>query len=298
MKPTALLLSLAFCLPAFAQEALKPGEVQLKMPGGGSYIGTVKDGVPDGKGYFRDPDGMQYEGEVSMGVREGVAEGLFPNGDRYKGQWRDGKPDGWGTMTFMLGGAYEGNWRAGVPDGRGTMTFAGNGRRADVTFANGMRVGAAPRVQPQPGEKTSFAILSGANRTGSLMKDKEVTSSVPLNVGYEGLTPAQKQFVRDAYPALDDGDEPPYPLKGPQELFLGLLKLTSRYQLNGDVTIYVLVGADGKALSAATSGIDDPEAKHMAGIGAALLKYKPARCGGQPCQMMVPFKVNLATIVR
>ena len=298
MKPTALLLSLAFCLPAFAQEALKPGEVQLKMPGGGSYIGTVKDGVPDGKGYFRDPDGTQYEGVVRMGRREGMGEALFPNGDRYKGQWKDGRPDGQGAMSFMLGGAFEGSWLAGAPHGRGIMTFAGSGRRAEVAFVNGMRVGAAPRVQPEPGEKTSFAILSGTSQTGSHIKDKELVSPVPLNVGYEGLTPAQKQVVRDAYPALDDGDEPPYPVKGPQALFAALLKLASRFQLNSDVTINVLVGADGKVQSIATSGIADPEARRMAGVGAGLLKYKPARCGGQPCRMMVPLKVRLETIAR
>jgi len=298
VKFSTLLFSLTLSFAAFAQDALKPGEVQLRMPGGGSYIGTVKDGVPDGRGYFKDPDGMQYEGEVRMGKREGVAEGLFPNGDRYKGHWKDGKPEGQGAMTYMLGGAFEGNWRAGVPDGRGIMTFAGSGRRAEVTFVDGMRLGAAPRAQRQPGEKTSFAVLSGANRTGSLMKDKELTSPVPLNVGYDALTPAQKQAVRDAYPTLDDGDEPPYPLKGPHELFAGLLKLTSRYRLNGDVAIYVTVGADGKVLSVATRGIDDPDARRVAGIGAGLLKYKPARCGGQPCQMMVPFKVRLTTVVR
>ena len=295
MKLTALLLALTLSLGALAQDTLKPGEVQLRMPGGGTYIGSVSAGVPDGKGYFRDADGMQYEGEVRMGKREGTAEGMFPNGDRYKGEWKDGKPDGAGTMTYMLGGAFEGRWRAGFPDGRGTMTFAGSGRRAEVEYVGGKRLVAMPRAERQPGEKTSYAILSEDNMMDSLRKAKLVTSAVPLHLGYDGLSPAQKQIVRASYPALDEGDEPPYPLNGIQDLYSKLQKLAGHFQLVGDIDIYVLVGADAKVQWAATSGIDDPEAKRLVALAAAQIPYRPARCGGKPCQMMTQFRSIFGT---
>lgn len=48
------------------------GEATLTLPDGTVYIGTVKRGVPDGRGYFRDPDGVQYEGWGHDGRREGL----------------------------------------------------------------------------------------------------------------------------------------------------------------------------------------------------------------------------------
>jgi hypothetical protein len=273
------------------------GEATLKLPDGGLYIGTVKNGVPDGKGYFRDADGTQYEGDVHEGRREGYAEALFPRGNRYKGQWKNGCPDGIGTMTYMLGGAYEGQWRAGERDGKGMMTFAGSGRRAEVTFVDGERVVAAPPPQAS-NEKTGFTGLSDDLPTGSHLHRKQMHSSVPLNKGYDDLTPAQKQLVRDAYPALDDGDDPPYPVKGDGEFLAFLGKLASEYNVvEPNLAIFVLVGADGKVKSVATYGFDDPETRRLAGTAAGMLKYKPARCGGQPCDMMVPFRVKLSLVL-
>lgn len=274
------------------------GEATLKLPDGGLYIGTVKHGVPDGKGYFKDADGTQYEGDVHEGRREGFAEALFPKGNRYKGQWKNGCPDGIGTMTYMLGGAYEGHWRAGERDGKGTMTFAGSGRRAEVEFQDGQRIGAVlPPMPEASAEKTEFVKLADQPPTGSHLRGKALRSSLPLNRGYDELTPAQRQMVKDEYPALDDGDEPPYPLKGPGELLDFLRELTGRYYIKEpNLVIYVLVGADGKAESVSTFGIDDTEARRLAGTAAGMLKYKPARCGGQPCKMMVPFRANLQVI--
>jgi hypothetical protein len=282
------------CSTVFAQ-GLRPGEVQLKLPDGATYIGTVTNGVPDGKGYFKDVDGTQYEGEVQMGHRTGAAEGLFRNGDRYKGQWKDGKPDGFGTMTFMLGGSFEGRWNRGIPDGRGIMVFAGSGRRAEVGFMDGERIDVAPPPPPdQDASRQKYALRDANAPVGSHMAHKISSSAIPLNAGWEALTPAQQRMIRDRYPALDEADEPPYPVKGPQEFYARLAELTGKYEINEDLRIYVLVGADGKVVSVTSIGIEDPEARRLAGLLAGLVKYKPARCAGQPCQMMVPFNVKLS----
>lgn len=298
MKPAALLLALGLALgssTASLAQTLAPGEVQLKLPGGGLYIGTVTNGVPDGKGYFKDPDGTQYEGEVHMGHRTGLAEAMFRNGDRYKGQWKDGKPDGVGTMTYMVGGAFEGRWSGGVPDGRGIMTFAGSGRRAEVGFLNGERIDAAPPPPPDKDEEKQKYALRDANApVGSHMAHKVSTSPIPMNRGWEALTPSQQQYVRRRYPALDAADEPPYPVNGPQAFYAKLADLAGKYDINEDLIIYVLVGADGKVASVTSIGLNDPEARRLAGVLAGLVKYKPARCGGQPCQMMAPFYMQLS----
>lgn len=303
MQYASLLLALGLALGgasnALAQAApapaMAPGEVQLKMPDGGIYIGTVTNGVPDGKGYFKDADGMQYEGEVRMGRRTGVAEGLFPNGDRYQGQWKDGKPDGIGTMNFMLGGAFEGRWSQGVPDGRGIMTFAGSGRRAEVGFMGGERIDVAPPPRAdKDAARPEYALRDANARVGTHMARTISSSPLPPNAGWEALTPAQQRMVRDRYPALGEADEPPYPVKGPQAFYAKLAELAGKYEINSDLSIYVLVGADGKVVSVTSRGIEDPEARRLAGVLAGLVKYKPARCGGQPCQMMVPFHMKLS----
>jgi hypothetical protein len=298
VRPAAFLFALGLavgCSTARAEE-LKPaaGEVKLTLPGGGLYIGTVTNGVPNGRGYFKDADGMQYEGEVHMGQRTGLAEAMFPNGDRYKGEWKDGEPDGSGTMTYMLGGAYEGRWREGVRDGSGIMTFAGSGRRAQVSFMDGKRSDITPPAAEPALLTAKYALRDAHAPVGSHIAHKITTSALPMNVGWEKLTPAQQHTVRERYPALDESDEPPYPVNGPQTFYARMAELAGKYQINEDVRIFVLVGADGEVASVTAIGLEDPEARRLAGVLAGMLKYKPARCGGQPCQMMVPFNLSLS----
>jgi hypothetical protein len=300
MRFSALLLALALGLgasiTALAQTqtpALAPGEVQLRLPDGGTYIGTVSNGVPDGKGYFKDADGSQYEGEVRMGQRTGVADGMFPKGDRYQGEWKNGKPDGIGRMTYMLGGAYEGEWKNGRRHGKGVMRFAGSGRRAEVRFEDGRRVDVASELPAVEAANAKFSLSSANAPVGSHIPNKIAHGAVPLDLGFDELTPDQQRYVRSYYPALDLGDDPPYPVKGGKELYAGLATLAGRLRLQEDILLYVAVDASGKVTSVTTLGKLDPEIKRAIGTAAGLLKYQPGRCGGQPCQGVVPFNLKL-----
>lgn len=297
MKPAVILFALGLALGTATAHAQAPSpapaEVQLKLPGGGTYIGTVTNGIPDGKGYFKDADGMQYEGEVRMGERTGIAEGLFPKGDRYKGEWKDGKPDGKGTMTYMLGGAYEGEWQNGRRHGTGTMTFAGSGRRAEVRFENGRRVDVAPERPSAATVSASYALSSANTPVGSHIPNKVAYGPLPLDKGFAELTPDQQRFVRSYYPALDVGDDPPYPAKGGQELYTALATLAGRLRMHDDVLVYVAVDANAKVTSVTTIGTPDAEIRRAIGTAAGMLKYTPARCAGQPCPGVVPFNLKL-----
>jgi hypothetical protein len=285
----ALGFGLGFSTLVLAQEA-----VTLKMPNGGTYVGTVTNGVPDGTGYFKDPDGMQYEGEVHMGRREGVAEGLFRNRDNYKGEWKDGKPDGIGTMIYALGGSYEGEWRNGQRHGKGVMTFSGSGRRAEVRFDHGRRIDVAVEAPSAAAVSANYSVNSDGPALGSNLPGKIGFANVPMDVGFDGLTPDQQRVVRARYPALDVGDDPPYPLKGSRELFAVLSKL-GRYFISGDdLLVDVAVGADGKVLGVTTIADLPSDVKRTIGSAAALIKYKPAQCGGQPCQGVMRYHLKLA----
>jgi hypothetical protein len=293
--PVLLALGLAMCgsTPVLAQ-ALAPGEVQLKLPNGGIYMGTVTDGVPDGKGYFKDVDGMQYEGEVHMGKRTGLADGVFSDGNRYQGEWKDGQPDGIGKMTYMLGGAYEGEWKNGRRHGKGTITFAGSGRRAEVRFENGRRVDVPLDLPTKATASATYSLSSSNAPTGSHIPNKVAQAPLPMDRGFDKLTPDQQRFVRSYYPTLDLGDDPPYPLNGPQELYSVLATLAGRLNLHDDVLVYVAVAADGKVSTVTTIGNLSPDIKRTIGSAAGLLKYRPAQCGGQPCPGVVPFNMKLS----
>jgi hypothetical protein len=55
----------------------------------------------------------------------------------------------------------------------------------------------------------------------------------------------------------------------------------------------VLVGADGKAKEVRKVGSfdDDDVVRYVAG-GAMALRYKPAVCHGQPCEMVYPISME------
>jgi hypothetical protein len=250
-----------------AQATVPPKpEVQLKMPSRGTYTGTVVDGV---------------------------SEGLFSNGDRYQGAWKNGKPDGVGTMTYMLGGSYEGECKNGRREGKGVMPCAGSARRADVRFANDRRVDVAAPPPPVATDSAKFWLVSLDSPTGSHIANKVAYGPLPLDQGFDDLTTDQQRFIRSYYPALDDGDDPPYPLKGGKELYVLLVSLIRYVMPKDDIQVYVALDADANVTSVTTISPLSPKIKELISTAAGLLKYKPAQCGGRPCAGVVPFNLNL-----
>ena len=284
MKTAAALLLLALAAPALAQV-----DGELRYPDGTLYKGTLKDGVPDGRGYFQDPNGTQYEGEVRMGERTGTGEALYANGNDYKGEFKNGKRDGTGTMTWALGGRYEGGWKNDRPSGPGKIVYAGTSGR-EVAVQDGrnperVRVGATG---------TTYTVKEDDPKTGTMLK-RDVARAVPVppDRGFGELTPQEQASVASWYPALAPGDEPPYPVKGPAEFYKATSHIITKLRQQGTITVYVLVGTDGKARSVTAIGLDDPEARKTIATAAGLVKYKPAVCAGQPCEMIYPYRLAL-----
>jgi hypothetical protein len=269
------------------------GEGTMRGDDGYRYVGTFKQGIPDGNGYFHWPDGSQYEGDVVDGQPNGLGISVATDRTRYEGHWKDGKKDGAGRITWTLGGSYEGEWEEGKPNGKGILTYMRSGRQVEGEFRNGKPLGTAPTTTPQ---HTDYALKQEQPVTGSHIPGTAAIAPVPPDKPYAELTPAQKDVVRSAYPALDPGDEPPYPLHGPKELFLALSKISGELWVRGTLRLYVLVGADGTATSVTAIGSPDPELVPLAATAAMQQKYKPAVCDGQPCAMIYPmaFKFQLA----
>jgi hypothetical protein len=265
------------------------GEAALALPDGSMYSGTFVDGIPDGKGVFLDPDGTMYEGEVHKGERTGAAVGVSDTGDRYEGQWLNGRPEGQGRMKYALGGEYVGAWHSGMRHGHGILTYVGSGRRFEGEFVHNRIAGAAA---PQGTGKTYDMVTETANGIYQ-PRDVALGLTLPPDVGYAALTLEQKRLFNSYFPALEEGDEPPYPIEGPQKFYEMMSRAAGSLRLRGRVTIYANVGADGKVATIALVGLDNPDFRARAAAAAAALKYKPAVCRGQPCAMRFPFRMQL-----
>ncbi|HVM61208.1 MAG TPA: hypothetical protein VMV72_10110 [Verrucomicrobiae bacterium] len=140
----------------------------LIFPGGTTYEGEVRDGVPDGEGtmtslggthqwgQFRNglsyklagiwvgPDGTREEGVWNLDGAKSGGTIKYKDGRVYKGEWKlmDGvpeRPNGSGTMTWPDGRVYVGEFRDGWMDGPGKMTYP-DGKAEDGNWKAGQFV--------------------------------------------------------------------------------------------------------------------------------------------------------------
>jgi hypothetical protein len=266
------------------------GEGTLRYPDGTQYIGTLRNGKPDGRGYLRYADGTQYEGDVRMGELTGTAEMLYPNGDDYKGGFKNGSRDGVGVMTWVLGGRYEGGWKDDEPRGPGKIVYAG-GTGREIAVQDGRD----PARQPSATSGKKYTVKRDTPYLGSTVRP-DIASNIPVppNLGFNELSPEQQQAIANWYPALAPGDEPPYPVKGPAEFLKAMSHVVGQTEREGSITVYVLVGKDGKVRSVTAIGLDDAEVRKFIATAAGLVRYKPATCSGQPCEMVYPYWLNLS----
>jgi hypothetical protein len=262
------------------------GEGKLKAGDKFTYVGSMTDGVPDGEGYLHFANALRYEGGITMMRREGKGVQIYPNGDTYQGEFHADRPNGQGRLTFALGGMIEGAFRDGHPLDGAKITYAGSGRTG--TFDAAARK-TTQAVKPE----NKFRQHQSEPDTGTLLAKTEVTSALPTNVGWSGLTPEQQDIVRSRYPALEPGDEPPYPLNGTVEFNRVTVAAAGQYNARGLLRLHVLVGADGKAKEVRKVGSFDEDVIRYVASAAMALRYKPAVCHGQPCEMLFPFAMEI-----
>lgn len=253
-----------------------------------TYIGTLRQFAPHGQGFFKYPDGSMYEGGVDNGEYSGP--GIFQAADRsrYEGEWVHGRREGQGRATYALGGSYEGHWRNDHFDGAGSVVYVG-GRTYTGQFREG-RVASLP--PPANVEQQLFRINDTVTGLGSHIPGETGTSPIS-GAPWAGLSEGERRLVREDYPALEDGDEPPYPINGMRPVIASITKVGwVDASFTGLVRMHVLVGADGKPRSVATIGKIPPEAaRYLAGV-LMLTAYKPAICHGKPCDMLMPMVFN------
>lgn len=68
-----------------------------------TYVGEIKNGVPNGVGRKDWIDGAWYEGEWLDGSWHGKGTYFSEDGDKYEGGWRENEKHGQGKYTFADG---------------------------------------------------------------------------------------------------------------------------------------------------------------------------------------------------
>jgi hypothetical protein len=257
----------------------------------GTYIGTFRKGIPHGSGYFQLTNGGGlYEGGVSDGLPDGAGTHMAIDRSTYTGQWKAGRRTGHGKAVFAEGGSYEGEWLDNCFHGKGRIVYAGSGRSHEGEWINGRDV---RTVSPDPVPGSRFSLMSERPPLGTLFREARATSATPINASWGALTPTQRDAVRSTYPALEPGDDPPYPLHGTQGILAGTSEIYRYFPTQrGRMLIHILVGADGKPQSVTTFGAPDAQLAREISKVAMGQRYKPAMCREQPCAMVYVMRMH------
>src|SRR6185436_1248194 len=137
--------------------------------------------------------------------------------------------------------------------------------------------------------------LAPAQETGTILKhDLKWSSKIPVDKTYEQFTDEEKAELRSLYKSLGPNDEPPFPLEGMKPIFSALKEAQRILKARCELNMAVTVGPDGKATRVEDfGGVRDIQMAELAQQVLLLTKYKPGKCGGSPCVMMFPFRLQL-----
>lgn len=250
------------------------------------YEGMVEAGRMHGQGKLVHANGSTYTGSFRAGDYDG--RGAYKSMHyTYEGEWKADRPHGVGKIVYALGGSYEGEWLNGEFHGKGVALYAG-GRRVEGEFINGIRLGAAPR--PEADNSLRYTNASNEPVKGRWVWENAWSQGVPHNLGYHELTPGQRQLVRNAYPMLDDTDEPPYPANGITNIMHKLGNLG--VPVEGTLRLDIRIDKNGTPASVKLYPFASAAVARAAAYILMSEKYKPALCHGQPCEMDYTFSIT------
>jgi hypothetical protein len=147
------------------------------------YYGAMKDGRPDGRGWYKEINGVEYEGDWVGGLTHGQGHLKLPNGDEYQGTFVSGRPQGQGRYIDGSGEIYTGGFVAGLRQGRATTTLP-NGAVYQSEWRNGVEL---------PGSRSIR--LAQARRSGSMIGAGAADADIRVVVRVNPVSP--KMFAVD-----------------------------------------------------------------------------------------------------
>ena len=169
-----------------------------------TYVGTLKDGRPDGQGRLSYRTGEVFEGTFVAGVLQGKGVHVGADGDRYQGDFTAGRANGVGRLATAKGDVYSGDFRDGLKHGKGETRLAG-GVAYVSQWSNGQEIGRPPLVaDPSVGGLLKAQAGGGdADRVDiAVMVEPRLTEETSQNDGV-----AYQQMVRDEDIAIFPLDE-------------------------------------------------------------------------------------------
>ncbi|MBB3118121.1 energy transducer TonB [Pseudoduganella violacea] len=128
---------------------------------------------------------------------------------------------------------------------------------------------------------------------GSNIKRDAAIGRLPLNKSYGDLTPEQQLIVKAPYASMGEGDEPPFPEKGLASIYKAMHTIHGYIYEDGAIDMEVVVDRDGKPLNVLVYKTPDARASETMALVLMSTKFKPALCGGKPCQQNFLFRAEL-----
>jgi len=119
---------------------------------------------------------------------------------------------------------------------------------------------------------------------------------LPLNKKYDELSDADKLKLRSMFDKLPEGDEPPFPANGLQEIVELVHDIENLKKATGTLSMDVEIAPNGQPQSVAVHSSPDRDlAKYVTRILMSAW-YKPGMCNGTPCKMSLPFNFEFAIV--
>lgn len=255
------------------------------QPAGGYQGGMVR-GRAQGHGEYFMNNGGVLAATFEGGGPVGQVDFTYPDGQRYHGIW-DGGPNGAGTMFYTTGGSLTGNWHGHHPDGKFTINYPnGKQREADFHAAGDTDSSAAAEPHDKMREPAEGRVSTERNELARGL-------SVPADKAYDKLTPEQQATLKSRYVILQQDDEPPYPINGPRPFFKFISDAQSQMDITAEISIDVIISKDGKATGVRILKSPLPDLSRFVAGELLKQKYKPAKCAGEPCEMVYPVRFKL-----
>ncbi|MFL6660366.1 MAG: hypothetical protein ACJ8GW_19925 [Massilia sp.] len=255
------------------------------------FEGTLVRGRYQGQAYLRVADRYQFDGSFVDGERHGKGTELQIDLTRYEGNWKHGQFDGEGSATFANGGSYVGQWKDGKVHGHGKLTYT-SGKVVEGEFVAGLPAGqsAAPAPGAAPAARHRLLDMDSSGPPATV-----ANSNIPFRRSWSSMSAQEQASVREAYGALSEDDEPPYPARGVAAMYQGFAEGQGIVQAKGLLRMNVTIDKNGAPVKTRIFATPDAALAKYAAIIVMNEKFKPALCAGIPCEMIFPISVIFGT---
>jgi len=148
-------------------------------------------------------------------------------------------------------------------------------------------------------DKPQYSIKEDEPALGTRIRHEQFTGShVALNLPYERLPEEDKAALHAQWERIAPGDEPPFPTKGLIALFDPLRQAQQKLGEEGPLFAVATVGVDGRVTNVNVYKSPGQKMTRVVSQLLMLTPFKPAVCGGQPCQMDFPLRINFSVHTR